>query len=279
MIRNTISIIFILLLTTGWQLVQAQQTKEVKTYKLVWEDDFSKDGQPDPVKWDYEIGFIRNQEPQWYQPENASCKDGFLVIEAKKEKKKNPNYDPSSTDYRFNREYADYTSACLITKGKYAFKYGKVTMRAKIDIRKGMWPAFWMLGVNRGPVNWPACGEVDIMEYYRGTLLANAVWEGEQGSKWDTMKWPDNRLGGANWADDFHEWQLEWNEQQMIIFMDGKELNTIELDQTVNYHKGNNPLKEPFYLLLNLALGQGGEEIPEGNLPAQLIVDYVRVYQ
>jgi len=259
--------------------VRAQQAKKETAYRLVWQDEFNQKGAPDSAKWDYEIGFTRNQEPQWYQKENAYCKDGFLFIEARKEKKRNPNYVANSKDYRLSRRYAEYTSACLITKGKFEFQYGKVVMRAKIDTRKGMWPAFWMLGVNRGPVAWPACGEVDIMEYYRGMLLANAVNEGKKESQWDSMKWPDDRLGGKHWADDFHEWELLWDKDKMIISMDGKELNTIDLKETTNFHRGNNPFREKFYLLLNLALGQGGEEIPEANLPGKLVVDYVRVYQ
>lgn len=68
-------------------------------YKLVWQDEFEKDGAPDDKKWDYEIGFIRNKEPQWYQRENAFCKNGFLNIVAKKEEKANPNYDSTSADW------------------------------------------------------------------------------------------------------------------------------------------------------------------------------------
>ena len=248
-------------------------------YQLVWADEFNTDGRPDPAKWDYEHGFVRNREPQWYQPENASCKNGLLIIEARREKHKNPGYEAGSTDWRRNREYAEYTSSCLITKGKYDFRYGKVVMRAKIDVRKGMWPAFWMLGSNRGPMHWPACGEVDIMEFYRGHLLANACWEGSKEPAWDMQQWPVDKWGGETWAAAFHEWVLEWNEQQMVISVDGLELNTIDLTQTTNQKQGNNPFHENFYLLLNVALGQSGEEIPDSHLPSQMLVDYVRVFQ
>lgn len=63
-------------------------------YELVWRDEFDKDGRPDPAKWNYEHGFVRNKEAQWYQPENAYCKDGMLIIEGRKEKHANPHYDP-----------------------------------------------------------------------------------------------------------------------------------------------------------------------------------------
>ncbi|WP_191967843.1 glycoside hydrolase family 16 protein [Rhizosphaericola mali] len=244
-------------------------------YKLVWNDEFDINGKPDSKKWDYEIGFIRNKEPQWYQPENAFCKDGLLHIVAKKEEKENPNYDASSKDWTKNRATAHYTSSCLISKGKFEFKYGKIVMRGKIDTKKGMWPAFWLLGSNRGPVHWPACGEVDIMEYYRNNLLGNIFWDG--GMK-DTHI-PLAQLGDNKWSDDFHEWILDWSKDEMVITVDGREVNKFDLTKTINKSMGNNPFNEDMYMLLNLALGQAGEQIPDENLPASFLVDYVRVYQ
>lgn len=148
-------------------------------------------------------------------------------------------------------------------------------MRGKIDTKQGMWPAFWMLGVNRGPVKWPACGEVDIMEYYRKNLLGNIFWDG--GMK-DTHI-PLEQLGDVTWSDNFHEWVLDWTKDKMKITEDGREVNSFDLTKTINKTIGNNPFNEKMYMLLNLALGQGGEAIPSENLPAKFIVDYVRVYQ
>ncbi|PZP51161.1 MAG: beta-glucanase [Pseudopedobacter saltans] len=258
-------------------MLNAQTNKvpeSIGAYKLVWNDEFDKDGKPDPSKWAFDNGFIRNQEPQWYQPENAVCKNGFLEITAIKEEKQNPNYDSTSKDWRLNRKTAHYTSSCLITKGIFDFTYGKIFMRGKIDTKQGMWPAFWMLGSNRGPVRWPACGEVDIMEFYRKKLLGNIFWEG--GMK-DT-KIPLDKLG-EGWSDEFHEWELEWTKDSMIITQDGKLVNSFDISKTINKKMGNNPFHEKMYLVLNLALGQGRESIPDENLPAKFIVDYVRVYQ
>lgn len=248
-------------------------------YTLVWSDEFNSNGTPDPSKWGYERGFERNREPQWYQPDNAWCENGMLIIEARKERHKNPQYDSSSKDWKRNREYAEYTSSSLTTKGKFSFRYGKVVMRAKIDVRKGMWPAFWMLGATPGRMRWPACGEVDIMEFYRGNLLANFAWEDSAGTAWDESKWPVAAWGGEKWAEDFHEWVLVWNENKMVISVDGRELNSADFRKTINARQGNNPFHENFYLLLNLALGQNGEEIPDAHIPARMLVDYVRVYQ
>ena len=130
-------------------------------YELVWHDEFDKDGRPDPAKWNYEHGFVRNKEEQWYQPENARCEDGILIIEGKKEKHANPHYDPAGKNWQTTRKEADYTSASLTTRGKFSWLYGRFEIRARFSPREGMWPAFWTMGVKEG---WPMCGEIDIME-------------------------------------------------------------------------------------------------------------------
>lgn len=116
------------------------------TYKLVWSDEFNKDGAPDTTKWKYEKGFVRNEEFQWYQPENAFCKNGLLIIEARREQKPNPLYKPGSKHWRTGRENIEYTSACMITEGKHQWQYGKFELRARIDIDAGVWPGgHWAL--------------------------------------------------------------------------------------------------------------------------------------
>ena len=115
---------------------------------------------------------------QWYQPDNAVCKGGFLVIEARKERnRQNPLYIPGSNDWRKEREFIEYTSSSVTTAGKKEFLYGRFEVRARIPVAKGAWPAIWTLGSN---MEWPSCGEIDIMEYYqiKGVphILANAAW-------------------------------------------------------------------------------------------------------
>jgi len=95
------------------------------TWKLVWSDEFDRDGRPDPAKWTYETGFVRNQELQWYQPENAWCEHGMLIVEGRRERKKNPDFQPGSVNWKSNREYAEYTSASLTTKGIASWRYGR----------------------------------------------------------------------------------------------------------------------------------------------------------
>lgn len=249
-------------------------------WKLVWSDEFEKDGRPDPASWTYEEGFVRNAELQWYQPENAWCEGGRLIIEARKESVPNPRFQKGSRDWKRNRETAEYTSAAVTTRGLREWRYGRIEMRGKIDVRSGLWPAFWTLGSQRP---WPACGEVDVMEYYRDTLLANACWASSRRwvAVWDTVKVPLRELGGEEWAKEFHTWRMDWNEDAIEIFLDQKLLNRVELTKTMNQDGSEtNPFHVPHYLILDLAIGgtQGGDPSATG-FPARFEVDWVRVYE
>jgi beta-glucanase (GH16 family) len=249
-------------------------------YQLVWSDEFNTDGPPDFVKWTYERGFVRNQELQWYQPDNAICKNGMLVIEARRERIKNPNYKPDSKNWMLNREYAEYTSSSLTTKGIYSRMFGRFEMRGRIDTRPGMWPAFWTLGDDG---NWPSCGEIDIMEYYRGILLANAAWASEKpwSPIWDDSKKPITDFNDPNWSEKFHVWRMDWDANSIELYVDDLLLNTIDLQKTINQDGQNeNPFHQPHYIILNLAIGgtQGGDP-SETEFPAKYEIDYIRIYR
>lgn len=249
-------------------------------WELVWADEFEVDGRPSPANWAYETGFVRNEELQWYQPDNATCANGRLVLTARRERVANPHHQPAAAGWAERRPHADYTSASLTTKGLHQWVYGRFEMRARIDTRPGLWPAFWTLGVSG---EWPHCGEIDVMEYYRGTLLANALW----GSK---VKWVPvssiNRfpLGGFNdpaWSARSHVWRMDWDERGIQVFLDDRPLCLIDLDRTHNEdHSRGNPLRQPHYLLLSLAVGgtQGGDPAAT-DFPASFEVDYVRVFR
>jgi beta-glucanase (GH16 family) len=248
--------------------------------KLVWGDEFDKNGAPDSTKWGFETGFVRNEEHQWYQSENATVKDGQLVIEARRERRPNPNYKPGSDDWRTNREFIDYTSSSLVTFGKGAWKYGRFEMRARIDTRLGLWPAFWTVG-EKG--EWPNGGEIDIMEFYRGKLLANFVWGTNKrwNGKWNAKSKPITDFNDPQWSEKFHVWTMDWDENKITLSVDGEVLNSQDLSQTINGNaEALNPFKAPQCIILNLAIGgQNGGDPSKTEFPARMEVDYVRVYQ
>lgn len=249
-------------------------------YHLVWADEFNQPGRPDTAHWNHEQGFVRNEELQWYQPENAWCSKGRLIIEARRETRPNPHYQPGSNNWRHNRKLVQYTSSSINTAGKHAWKYGRFVMRAKIDISSGLWPAWWTLGVAKP---WPSNGEIDIMEYYRGGLLANIAVGTSRPytAKWFSNTFSIDSMGGQQWASKFHTWRMDWDEEAIALYVDDQLLNKVLLSNLVNRDgEGFNPFKQPHYMLLNLALGgQNGGPLQGTAFPNRFEVDYVRVYQ
>ena len=271
---------FIVFMACSRHLMSNQATMNKRDgYTLAWADEFNQEGKPDSTKWNYERGFVRNEELQWYQTENANCKNGLLIIEARKEQRPNPRYQEGSNDWRRKRKTIDYTSSCLLTRGKKVWQYGRFELRARINISPGMWPAWWTLGVEKG---WPANGEIDIMEYYRGKLLANIACLGpNQKPEWFSNTFQVDSLGGTNWSKQFHVWRMDWTEEFIALYCDNQLLNQVNLDQLVNKNgSGFNPFKQPHYMLLNLALGgMNGGDPSKTEFPNRMEVDYVRVYQ
>jgi len=221
-------------------------------YTLVWSDEFDYNGLPDTDYWNYEVGYVRNNELQYYTEariENAHVENGYLTIEVKK-------------DHWSNHTY---TSASIITKGKKEFIYGRFEIRAKINIQEGSWPAFWSLGTNIGEVGWPACGEVDIMEYYRGKTLMNVFY----GNEWNTS----TDKVDSTWAQEFHVWRMDWDENSIKLYQDDVLFTTEDITNNELFHK-------PIYLIVNQAIGgTSGGSIENTQCPVKLIVDYVRVYK
>jgi beta-glucanase (GH16 family) len=269
-----------------WDLTAFDSDKD-NNYKLVWADEFDKDGAPNAEYWNYEKGFVRNNEAQWYQPENAVDKDGILTIFAKKEQVKNPDYQADSRNWRKKREFAEITAASIKTNGKKEFQYGRFEVRAKIPTAGGSWPAIWTLG-NKYP--WPSNGEIDIMEYYRikdvPHILANAAWGSDMAgnAKWDSAKIPFTHFTDkdAAWADKFHIWRMDWDEKYIKLYLDNELLNTVNLSETQNGTIGENtnPFQQPHYVLLNLAIGGDNGGTPDlSAFPLKYEIDYVRVYQ
>jgi beta-glucanase (GH16 family) len=266
----------LILLVTS--IIAAREIPASTEYELVWSDEFNEDGRPDPNNWTYENGFIRNEELQWYQPDNARCENGLLIIEGRRERKKNPNYRPDSDNWKENRKYAEYTSASMTTRRLHSWMYGRFEMRGRIDTRAGLWPAFWSLGVQGW---WPSCGEIDIMEYYQGMLLANAAWGTEKRwvPKWDDVRKPVTDFNDLNWSAKFHVWRMDWDEDNIKLYVDDMLMNAVDLKETFN-PDGKNPFRQPHFIIVNLAIGgTAGGDPSSTEFPAKFEVDYIRVYK
>lgn len=244
-------------------------------YRLVWADEFDKPGPPDPAKWVSERGFERNHELQSYQPENSRCEDGNLVIEGRRERVANPRFVAHSHDWRKSREHAEYTSGSLITKDAWLF--GRLEIRARFNALPGLWPAIWTTGVG----HWPHAGEIDIMEFYQGDILANFVWAGEGGrDHWSTSKTPLKKFGTDTWNQRFHIWVCEWDSEKITISLDDRVLNTLEMKSVVNADGPPiNPFLKPQRFRLNMAIGATGGDPSKTAFPQRYEVDYIRLYQ
>lgn len=228
--------------------------------KAVFFDEFSVDGAPDSSKWGYDLGNNNgwgNNEAQYYtnRTQNAVVSNGTLKINLIKE-----------AYQRYN-----YTSARLLSKGKYSMKYGKVEIRAKIPSGGGTWPALWMLGDNIDSVGWPACGEIDIMEHVGNQL--NKIY----GTLHYTGRSGGNADGASviipNATTEFHIYSMEWNESTIKIYVDN------QLFFTYN-NNPNSPFNQNFFFIMNLAMGGNfGGTIDPNVTNATMEVDYIRVYQ
>lgn len=268
------------LLSTGITRAHAQSSSHLKGWKLEWSDEFNHDGLPDSSKWDYETGFVRNHEQQYYthaRPENARVENGTLILEGRRERFPNKNYRPGSGDWREAADSASYTSACLVTLHKASWKYGRIEVRAKLPQGQGVWPAIWMLGANEPKVGWPRCGEIDIMEFigrdsshiYGTVHFADGKGGHRSNGGKITVNQPYN---------DFHIYAVEWTPKQMDFYYDKQLYHSFPLDTAGA--GSTNPFRKPQYLLLNLALGGSwGGPVEDIILPQRLLIDYVRIYR
>jgi len=251
--------------------------------KLIFNEEFNYNGKPDSTVWNYEQGFKRNNELQWYQSENANCSEGRLLIEGKKTNFPNPNYNSESTDWRKNRKTVDYSSSSITTARKKQWLYGRFEIRARIDTTMGSWPAIWLLGYD---AEWPSNGEIDMMEFYRykgmPTVLANVAWAGKGRFNpiWVSNRKPLSELVSKDkkWAQKYHVWRMDWTPTEIRLYVDDVLYNSTLLSETINAD-GSNPFTKPMYLLLNLALGSNGGTPDDTKFPITYEVDYVRVYQ
>jgi len=240
-------------------------------WQLTWSDEFDgADGSaPDPGKWTYDIGGggWGNDELETYtdRRDNSFLKDGKLVIRARAE-----NYrGPDGID-------RPYTSARLKTQGLFSQTHGKFEARMRLPRGQGVWPAFWLLGDDISGVGWPECGEIDIMENIgREPSIIHGTMHGPgySGGGGPTAA---SSVPGA-FADDFHVFGIEWEEQRIRWYMDG----TLYETRTPADVTGSRWVFEhPFFIILNLAIGGNWPGSPDQttSFPQDLVIDWVHVY-
>lgn len=276
--KNTLFSVFLLLMLLS-QLGYSQV--DVVYTNLVWSDEFDTNGAVNSSKWHHQTqlpagGSWFNGEVQHYtdQLTNSSINNGILSIVAKKE------------PYTSQGITKQYTSARL--NSKFAFLYGRVDIRAKVPTNQGTWPALWMLGKNVnedgayfdsafGTTDWPACGEIDIMEH--GITPSQPINYVQSALHTPSSFGNTTNIGGTianNLGSDFHVYSMNWSPFQITFLLDG-----------VAYYTYNPAVKTPSnwpfnaeqYLLLNIAMGGVAGTIPSNFNQATMEIDYVRVYQ
>jgi beta-glucanase (GH16 family) len=259
--------IFLLVLTFfGCETDDFQKLDERK-WQLTWSDDFNGNaGQvPDAAKWTYDIGNGQggwgNQELQSYtdSPDNVSLDgEGNLVITA-------------------IRSGNSFTSARIKTQGLFAQQYGRFEARLKTPYGPGIWPAFWMLGDNIETVNWPQCGEIDIMEL-RGQQphIINGTIHGPGYSGGNPIT-KGYALTDARFDTEFHVFAIEWSKEKIDFFVDDFLYQRIERGDA----PGEWVYDQPFFMILNVAVGGNYVGFPTDGtpFPQKMTIDYVRVYE
>ncbi len=244
----------------------SQVTEPAEVY--FWNDEFDT---IDTTKWTFEIGTGAsgwgNNEWQYYtgRSENAYVQDGILHIRANKE------------DY----EGAKYTSARMITKGKFSFTYSTVEARIALPTGKGIWPAFWMLGENIDAVSWPACGEIDIIEAVNSENIVYGTnhwqYEGnhaEYGNNTNDFHGTKKELDITQ----FHNYKMVWNSEVIAMYVDDFKYHEISIKDNAG---GTDAFHKPQFFLLNVAVAGNwpGFEVDDAQFPNEMLVDYIRVSQ
>jgi len=282
MVKATLYMSFLLVGFTVIIGCSASETQTVANFtELVMKDEFDTDGVPNPSLWGYEIGTgdngWGNNELQYFtnRAENVTVQNGVLIITAQKE------------DYNG----ATYTSARLTTKGKFEQAYGRFEARIWVPGGSGLWPAFWLLGANCDQVDWPQCGEIDIMEYRRQepTSVSGSI----HGPGYSGLTSPQGQITKSydlindRFDAGFHIFGIEWGPEYINYYVDDVLYNQITPDDLeVTPDDGSGALGEwvfnkPFYIIINLAVGGNFPGAPdsETKFPQSMLIDYVRVYK
>ncbi len=252
---------------------------QVRGRKMAFKDEFNgSNGSPiDTTKWTAEIGGSGwgNQELEYYTNSTQNAyQDGSGSLAIKSIK-----LDPPLTLTCWYGP-CQYTSARLVSKGKFEIRYGRFEARVKIPRGQGIWPAFWLLGSNIDSVSWPQCGEIDIMEnigrepsMVHGTIHGPGYSGGNGISGTYTL--PNNGV----FSDDFHIFAIEWSPNEIRWYVDGVNYKTTTVQ---DLPAGTTwVFDHPFFIIMNSAVGGGWPGNPDGTtvFPQTMLIDYVRVYK
>ncbi|MGG3280511.1 family 16 glycosylhydrolase [Paenibacillus solani] len=261
----------------------------IEGMNLIWQDEFNGTSL-DRSKWDYDLGYYLNDDPNtwgWGNSElqhytdsaqNVFVQDGKLNIRALNDPKSFPQ-DPNRS--------APYSSGKITTKNHFSLTYGRVDFRAKLPTGNGIWPALWMLPKDDRYGVWASTGEIDVMEA-RGRLPGTTSGALHFGGQWPANRHLSGEYhfpAGQTFANDYHVYSVVWEEDNIKWYVDGKFFFKVTRDQWYSAAAPNNPnapFDQPFYLIMNLALGgtfDGGRTPDPSDIPATMQVDYVRVYK
>jgi beta-glucanase (GH16 family) len=244
-------------------------------WRLTFADEFDapEGTPPDPARWGYDVGGHGwgNNELQCYTTSTENCfhdGGGHLIIRAIKR--------PTTDDAGNTREYS---SARILTKGKFAQQYGRFEARLKLPRGKGVWPAFWTLGENFATKGWPACGEIDIMEHLgHDPVTYYTTIHGPGYSGQESLGGPTKIAKGPNFQDAFHVFAMEWDAASVRWYLDGTLCHTRS-----HADLAGKPwvFDAPFFMILNLAVGGHWPGEPDAStlLPQDYVIDYVRAYE
>lgn len=264
----------LLIFISTFLFILSQYASQAQCLELVWSDEFTTNGAPNPAFWSYDLGTgdggWGNREVQVYtsNSQNVRVSDGRLIIDAIK------------------GANGTWTSARVKTQGKFNFTYGKIAFRAKLPEGSGTWPALWMLGEDITSVSWPACGEIDVMEHVGkdpGKIHGSLHTPSSFGATVNTRTTIVN-----DFATEFHDYEVIWDENQITFLVDGNAYYTYN---PVVKNADTWPFNDDFFIIMNIAMGGNFGSDPQyesGNLrngidpnltSARMEVDYVRVYQ
>lgn len=231
---------------------------------------FKSAGSLAPGFWALEAGMLRNQERQCFTADNVSVEDGFLRIEARRERVANPAYRAGARGWREATAFAEYSSGSVVTR--QAFLFGRFEVRARCPGGAGVWPAIWLLHESAGHY-----GEIDIHESvgkHPDTAFAGVHYGRDPATR--DYKSANRRVPGLDGA--WHTHTLEWTPERITVSLDGQPLMVFDPRDAMTAQR--DPLRRPMRLHINLALGgTWGGPIDDRRLPARMDIESVRIWQ